>query len=268
MHEALKQSMPLLKELAEKGYTENAFSLFQVMERYYVPISEECYQLLRKRIENAVIEIAKFNDAISREEANPGTVPDEQLYIPTIETFNTLLNYYSETDKLPEAFRLFFSMKLLGVKPNKHTYRSLIHSSLRYEDIEVALMAYENMRSDGVVLEEQTYERLFESCCSSIHADGAADLYHDMIKNFNIPTINRMAYLTTLGTTVLMKFLRVPKSVRSGRGYVTSMRVSPTRFIFPPKHDNHILLEPKLPPQILLKLCSKDKKGGGLLPFN
>ncbi|KAN0036732.1 hypothetical protein ACTFIV_002039 [Dictyostelium citrinum] len=268
MHENLKQSMPYLKKLSETpGEIENAFSLFQVMERFYVPIDEQCYKLLRKQIESAIIEIATFNEAIRQEELKPGSMPDERLYIPTVQTLNTLLNYYTETDKLSEAFRLFLTMKMLGVQPNQHTYRSLINASIRYEDIDVALLAYENMRSDGIRLEAQSYERLFESCCNTVHYDGASDLYRELVDNFKVSATNRMALLTTLGTTRLMGWLGVPRSTRSGRGWVTSLQVSPSRYIFPPKHENHILLEPQLPASILKSLSPKSN-GGGLLPFS
>ncbi|KAM9966060.1 hypothetical protein ACTFIR_006248 [Dictyostelium discoideum] len=268
MHENLKQSMPYLMKLSENPKEiENAFSLFQVMERFYVPVDEQCYELLRKQIESAIIEIAAFNEAIKQEQLKPGSMPDERLYIPTVQTLNTLLNYYTETDKLSEAFRLFLTMKMLGVQPNQHTYRSLINASIRYEDIDVALLAYENMRSDGIRLEVQSYERLFESCCNTVHYDGASDLYRELVDNFKVSATNRMALLTTLGTTRLMDWLGVPKSTRSGRGWVTSLQVSPTRYIFPPKHDNHILLEPKLPFSTLKSLSQKSN-GGGLLPFS
>jgi len=271
MHQKLKESMPFLKELVEKGHVENAFSLFQVMERYYVPVSTECYELLSKKIEDAMIEIALFNEAIKLETANPGSVDPDRLLIPTRETLNTLLNYYTETDKLVEAFRLLLTMKTVGVMPNQHTYRSIINAALRYEDIDVALLAFENMRSDGIILEEQAYERLFESCCNSVHYDGASDLYYELINNFHIPTANRMAFLTTLGITRLMNWFGLPKSVRSGRGYVTSLQVSPSRFIFPPKTENNKLLNPtNIPNSILSKLSGGTGTNsiGGLLPFS
>ncbi|EGC39275.1 hypothetical protein DICPUDRAFT_27214 [Dictyostelium purpureum] len=268
MHENLKQSMPYLKQLIQENQTEKAFSLFQVMERFYVPVSEECYALLRKEIEKAMVEVALFNDAIKQEEEKPGSVPEQRLYIPPIKTLNTLLNYYTETDKLPEAFRLFTTMKLLDVKPNQHTYRSLINASIRYEDIELALIFYENMRTDGVVLEEQTYERLFDTCCNTVHYDGAVDLYKELVERFKRSSFERCALLTTLGATRFMYWMNVPQSVTAGRGYVTSLQVSPTRFIFPPKHENHKLLEPKLPKKVMHKLTSRKNKNGGLLPFN
>ncbi|KYR00618.1 hypothetical protein DLAC_02642 [Tieghemostelium lacteum] len=266
MHQSLKESMPLLRNLIEQDQMESSFALFQVMERFYVPVAEECYQQLRVKIEEAIVEIARFNRAMKQEELAPGSVPENQLALPKVETVNTLLNYYTETDKLPEAFRLFTTMKYLGIQPNKHTYRSLINASLRYEDIDVALLAFENMRLDEIVLEEQTYERLFESCCNTVHYDGATVLYHELINNFKIPTVNRLAYATTLGITRLMNWVKLPKSVRSGRGYVTSLRISPTKFIFPPKTDNHIMLEPRISPKELLHLSNKDG-GDGLLPF-
>ncbi|KAF2071002.1 hypothetical protein CYY_007678 [Polysphondylium violaceum] len=274
MHEKLKESMPFLKELVEKGHVENAFSLFQVMERYYVPVSTECYDLLRQKIEAAMVEVALFNEAIKLETINPGSVDPDRLYIPTRETLNTVLNYYTETDKLVEAFRLLLTMKTVGVMPNQHTYRSIINAALRYEDIDVALIAFENMRSDGIQLEEQSYERLFEACCNSVHYDGASDLYYELINNFHIPTSNRLAFLTTLGITRLMNWFGLPKSVRSGRGWVTSLQISPSRFIFPPKNENAKLLSPNVPKSILLKLTSSGGHNnntnslGGLLPFS
>ncbi|EGG14213.1 hypothetical protein DFA_11982 [Cavenderia fasciculata] len=275
IHQHLRNSMPLLKNLVQQNKMENAFSLFQVMDRYYVPVSEECYELMRKKIAVAMIEVANFNDAILRETKNPGSVPDNQLYIPTMETLNTVLNYYTETDQLVQAFRVFFSMRQLGLTPNQHTYRSLINASLRYEDIDVALFAFENLRRDGILLEEQTYERLFESCCNSVHIDGAVDLYATMVRNFNIPTINRWAYLTTLGITGFMNWFGLPKSTRSGREWVTSLQVSPSRYIFPPKHENHKLLNPMIPKEIKNKLSSGANNNNsnstgdvnGLLPF-
>ncbi|EFA75260.1 WD40 repeat-containing protein [Heterostelium album PN500] len=257
IHSHLKQSMDLLQELVDNGRMENAFALFQVMERYYVPVAPECYTAMRRQIEKAMVEVARFNDAIARETERPGSVPDNELYIPTVETMNTVLNYYTETDKLQQAFRVFLAMKILGVQPNQHTYRSLINASLRYEDIDLALLVFENMRKDEIRLEEQTYERLFESCCNSVHKDGAADLYHELVNNFNIPTINKYAYLTTLGITGFMSWLGVPKSNRSGRGWVTSLQISPSRYILPPKHENHKLLEPFLPKEIQNKLLGR-----------
>ncbi|EFA75259.1 hypothetical protein PPL_11334 [Heterostelium album PN500] len=114
-----------------------------------------------------------------------------------------------------------------------------------------------NNGKDEIRLEEQTYERLFESCCNSVHKDGAADLYHELVNSFNIPTINKYAYLTTLGITGFMSWLRVPKSSRSGRGWVTSLQISPSRYILPPKHENHKLLEPFLPKEIQNKLLGR-----------
>ncbi|GAM28878.1 hypothetical protein SAMD00019534_120540 [Acytostelium subglobosum LB1] len=263
IHNQLKKSMDVLRSLTEAGRMESSFALFQVMERFYVPIAPDCYALIRKQIERALVEVAQFNDAIMRETLNPGSVPDHELYIPTVETMNTVLNYYTETDRLPQAFRLFLTMRILDVKPNQHTYRSLINASMRYEDIELALLAFENMRNDGIILEEQTYERLFESCCNTVHIDGAVELYHEMLKNFSIPTINKFAYLTTLGVTGLMSWVRMPKSSRSGRGWVTSLQVSPSRYIFPPKHENHKLLEPFIPIEIQNKLIGRQQTSGG-----
>jgi len=226
----------LIKTRIEAGDVDKSFDYFQLMQRYYLPVDENVYAMLREKIKEAFA--ALLSAAAAAAEGGSSKNP-----LPSRAVLNTIMNYFTETDRLADAFGLLACMKMSNLSPDVHTYKSLLNACMRYEDVSEAMLVFDMMRSDKVVLDIYTYERLFRLCASSVYPLGTQVVLGELSKHYVLSGFQRWGLITTMLMTALMKTFRMPKSVRGGRGWVTGTMLE-GRFIFPPKTKNNKLLDP------------------------
>ncbi len=137
------------------------------MEQSYLHIDPHIYALLREKIQ------AAFEELLAKDKGHPPPLSTLSIHLYSLACDNllilrdTIVDYFTATDRLPHAFVLLICMKVSGILPNEHTYltsrvfllspifslvfdlhryRSIINGCLRYEDVDEAMIAFDMMR--------------------------------------------------------------------------------------------------------------------------
>ena len=135
------------------------------------------------------------------------------------ENCEIVMRYLCKEDKIEDAFSLLHLMKEKGVKRSRESYRPLILSCCKYDDLDYALLGLELMIDDGVV-DWISFKRIFDTMGGAV--DRRIWVTYDVIKFF-LP-LNRFALASMRLTgyiTEIMDDLKLGESKRSKRGYIT-----------------------------------------------
>jgi len=224
--------------LQSRNNTDQVFEIMQIMQRTYYNAPEDLGVVLKEKIQKAFETL---------------NTPEEPL---TLETISTVMDYFTETDRLAHAMNLLSCMRNSDLKPTEHIYRSLLNALMRYDDIDVAMMVLDYMREDNIVVDLVTYERLFFKCAISVYPLGAQNVYSDLAKAYDMHADRRARFKLQLRIVNFMYWMGIKQSRHGKRGWITPLMLV-DGWVHPVNHANNKMLEPDLGPnkeELLIKL--------------
>ncbi|KAK2359460.1 Tetratricopeptide repeat (TPR) superfamily protein [Trifolium repens] len=99
--------------------------------------------------------------------------------LPTILSFNFLINRLVKHDRIDTALSLFEQFKSFGLTFNCYTYAIVIKARCRKGDLEQAYCVFEEMNEVGVDPDSYCYAALIEGLCNNNKSDIGYDLLQD-----------------------------------------------------------------------------------------
>ncbi|KAK7340727.1 hypothetical protein VNO77_21438 [Canavalia gladiata] len=86
-------------------------------------------------------------------------------YGNTVYTFSAMISALGKNKRFPEAVRLFWNMRFVGLKPNLITYNAIIDGGAKGEmDFDMVVTFFHEMVASGEIPDRCTYNSLLKTC--------------------------------------------------------------------------------------------------------
>jgi pentatricopeptide repeat protein len=82
--------------------------------------------------------------------------------------------------QLEKAVEILDEMTLAAVRPNEHTYTTIMHGYASLGDTGKAFEYFSKLRNEGLELDVYTYEALLKACCKSGRMQSALAVTKEM----------------------------------------------------------------------------------------
>nr|XP_027187791.1 pentatricopeptide repeat-containing protein At1g79540 isoform X2 [Cicer arietinum] len=102
-------------------------------------------------------------------------------------SIRALIRFYSHSGHTENAINAFAKMREFGVKPDAHTYNTILRDVLRQKLFVLSLALYNTMLKSNCVPNEHTYNMLIDGFCKSGNIKGAREVLDEMQKVGFVP---------------------------------------------------------------------------------
>ena len=107
-------------------------------------------------------------------------------------TYNTMIGALAKQSASQDALTIFYSMKDVGVRPDKYTYTSLLKALVEDGDINGGRELLQEMKEVGVEIDVVTYNTMIKALCDNLQWFNAKELVTEM--EINGVTPNSITY--------------------------------------------------------------------------
>jgi pentatricopeptide repeat protein len=136
------------------------------------------------------------NGNVQSERSNKKIKLSNNLDDSNLYRFNNSLFHAFRNDDLPLAERLFSAIQKNGLKPDNHSYETILNVYAKSGNLEKALLIYEEMKNEGIQFNAMIYAILLKTCAKSNSLRPAIKLYNEMTRKAIPP--NEFIYSTLL----------------------------------------------------------------------